>query len=132
MSVGEEESGAEDGGRVRRRRRWSEGKKRQIVAETYEPRVSVAVVAQRYDVNVNQVFKWRQLLREPAGSCRWSWRRHQTAAWARRRWAQRPRLSWPGAAGDGALEFGLRESSYADIPVVLCVTRRPLHGKRFP
>ena len=67
MSDVEEDSGAESGGLVRRRRRrWSEAQKRQIVAETHEPGVSVPMVAQRYNVNANQVFAWRRLFREPA------------------------------------------------------------------
>ena len=66
MSVGEEKSGAAGGGSVgRRRRRWSEAQKRQIVAETHEPGVSVPMVAQRYNLNANQIFRWRRLLREP-------------------------------------------------------------------
>ena len=68
MSISEENPSAE-GDRVpcrRRRRRWSEAQKRQIVAETREPGVSVPMVAQRYNLNANQVFKWRRLFREPA------------------------------------------------------------------
>ena len=66
MSDTEEKSGAEGGGSVgRRRRRWSEAQKRQIVAETHEPGVSVPMVAQRYNLNANQVFRWRRLFREP-------------------------------------------------------------------
>ena len=66
MSVAEERTGAESGGLVgRRRRRWSEAQKRQIVAETHEPGVSVPMVAQRYNLNANQVFRWRRLFREP-------------------------------------------------------------------
>ena len=65
MSVGEEESGALDDGSVgRRRRRWSEAQKRQIVAETHEPGVSVPMVAQRYNLDANQIFRWRRLFRE--------------------------------------------------------------------
>ena len=65
MSVGEEKSGALDGGSVgRRRRRWSDAQKRQIVAETHEPGVSVPMVAQRYNLNANQIFRWRRLFRE--------------------------------------------------------------------
>ena len=57
MSVAEEKSGAESGGQVRRRRwRWSEAQKPQIVAETHEPGVSVPMVAQRYNLNANQIF----------------------------------------------------------------------------
>ncbi len=66
MSIGEEKSGAADGGSVgRRRRRWSEAQKRQIVAETHEPGVSVPMVAQRYNLNANQIFRWRRLFHEP-------------------------------------------------------------------
>ena len=65
MSVSEDEPGAEGGGSVgRRRRRWSEAQKRQIVAETHEPGVSVPMVAQRYNLNANQVLRWRRLFRE--------------------------------------------------------------------
>ena len=68
MSNVEEKSGAGSGGhRVDlRRRRWSEAQKRQIVAESHEPGVSVSIVARRYNVNANQVFKWRRLYRELA------------------------------------------------------------------
>ena len=51
MSNAEEKPGAE-GDRVPRRRRcrrWSEAQKRQIAAETYEPGVSVPMMAQRYN-----------------------------------------------------------------------------------
>ena len=66
MSIAEETPGAEGGGVVRRRRRrWSEAQKRQIVAETHEPGVSVPMVAQRHNLNANQVFMWRRLFREP-------------------------------------------------------------------
>ena len=70
MSVSEDEPGAAGGGSVRRRRRrWSEAQKRQIVAETHEPGVSVPMVAQRYNLNANQVFKWRRQFREPERAC---------------------------------------------------------------
>ena len=64
MSVAEEKPVAESGERVRRRRRrWSEAQKQQIVADTHEPRISVPMVAQRYNLNANEVFRWRRLLR---------------------------------------------------------------------
>lgn len=48
---------------VRRHRRfWSDEDKRRIVAQARSPGVSVSVVARRYDVNANLVFKW---LRDP-------------------------------------------------------------------
>ena len=65
MFVVEEKPGVAGGGSVgRRRRRWSDAQKRQIVAETQEAGVSVPMVAQRYKLNANQVFKWRLLFRE--------------------------------------------------------------------
>ena len=67
MSDEAEQSGAGSDGRVRRRRRrWSEARKRQIVAESYQPGVSVSVVARRHDVNANLVFSWRRQYRELA------------------------------------------------------------------
>jgi transposase len=51
---------------VRRRRRWPEALKRQIVSETLEPGSSVSIVARRHDVNANQLFLWRrELLSKP-------------------------------------------------------------------
>ena len=44
------------------RRRWEDGEKIRIVAQTQVPGVSVSQVARRYDVNANLVFKW---LRDP-------------------------------------------------------------------
>jgi len=44
------------------RRLWSDDEKRQIVAQTRVPGVSVSQVARRYDVNANQVFNW---IRDP-------------------------------------------------------------------
>ena len=66
MSIVEEKASTAGGGQVRRRRRrrWSEAQKRQIVAETCEPGVSVPMVAQRYNLNANQIFRWRRLFRE--------------------------------------------------------------------
>ena len=66
MLISEEKLDAAGGGSVgRRRRRWSDAQKRQIVAETCEPGVSVPMVAQRYNLNANQIFRWRRLFREP-------------------------------------------------------------------
>ena len=45
------------------RRRWPEMTKRKIVEETFEPGASVALVAQRYELNPNVVFAWRRLYR---------------------------------------------------------------------
>ncbi len=46
----------------RKRRHWDDNEKREIVAQTRVPGVSVSRVARRYDVNANLVFKW---LRDP-------------------------------------------------------------------
>ncbi len=46
----------------RKRRHWSDDEKRDIVAQTRVPGVSVSRVARRFDVNANLVFKW---LRDP-------------------------------------------------------------------
>ena len=51
-------------GEVRTRRRWTVEEKRRITQETFVPGASVARVAQRYALNANQLFHWRQLYRE--------------------------------------------------------------------
>ena len=43
-----------------RRRRWTEEEKRQIVAQTRIPGVTVAQVARRYEVDRSLVFTWRR------------------------------------------------------------------------
>jgi hypothetical protein len=45
-----------------KRRQYSEGLKRQMVAETQVPGASVSIVARRHDVNSNQLFRWRRQL----------------------------------------------------------------------
>ena len=45
-----------------KRRQYSEALKRQMVAETLVPGASVSIVAQRHDVNSNQLFRWRRQL----------------------------------------------------------------------
>jgi transposase len=42
------------------RRRWTAEQKRQIVEETRAPGASVSVVARRYDINANLLFKWKR------------------------------------------------------------------------
>jgi transposase len=54
-------------GKRRRNKRWPEALKREIVAATYLPGSSVSIVARQYDVNANQVFRWRRLA-ETSGS----------------------------------------------------------------
>ncbi|HVE49675.1 MAG TPA: IS3 family transposase [Casimicrobiaceae bacterium] len=46
-----------------RRRRWSTQEKLAIVRETYEPGMSVSLVARKHGVNPNQLFHWRKLER---------------------------------------------------------------------
>ena len=64
MSVGSEDSVTAPEVEPRRRRSWSTAEKWRIVAETFQPGVSVSLVARRHDVNANQVFTWRRQLRE--------------------------------------------------------------------
>lgn len=48
----------------RRNRSWPEALKREIVEATLAPGASVSVVARRYDVNANQVFRWCKRYRD--------------------------------------------------------------------
>jgi transposase len=54
--------------RRRRNKRWPEALKREIVAATYLPGSSVSIVARQYDVNANQVFRWRRLTEKSAST----------------------------------------------------------------
>jgi transposase len=45
---------------LRRRRRWTVEQKRRIVEETQTRGASVSVVARRYDINANLLFKWKR------------------------------------------------------------------------
>lgn len=51
---------------VQRRRRWTATEKLAMVRETYEPGMSVSLVARRHGVNPNQLFHWRRLERDGA------------------------------------------------------------------
>ena len=44
-----------------RRRRWTAAEKVAIVNETYEPGVTVSLVARRHGIAPNQLFHWRKL-----------------------------------------------------------------------
>jgi transposase len=47
-----------------RRRRWSTAEKAALVRETYEPGMSVSLVARKHGVGASQLFSWRKLERE--------------------------------------------------------------------
>jgi len=49
-----------------RRRRWSEGQKRAIVAEAFAPGASVSDVARRMDIVPGQIYRWRRDFRSTA------------------------------------------------------------------
>lgn len=49
---------------ARTRRTFSKALKRQMVEVTLDGNESVSVVARRYNVNANQLFKWRNLYQE--------------------------------------------------------------------
>jgi transposase len=42
------------------RRKWTSEQKQRIVEETRAPGASVSVVARRYDINANLLFKWKR------------------------------------------------------------------------
>lgn len=45
------------------RRRWTAAEKLAMVRETYEPGMSVSLVARKHGINPNQIFHWRKLER---------------------------------------------------------------------
>ncbi len=49
-----------------RRRRWTAAEKVAIVDETYEPGVTVSLVARRHGIAPNQLFHWRKLAAQGA------------------------------------------------------------------
>ena len=51
---------------VQRRRRWTPEEKRAIVEEAEQPGMSISAVARKYDINPNQLFNWRRLMRQGA------------------------------------------------------------------
>ncbi len=52
------------------RKRWSEAQKRQLVALSYQPGISVSKLARQYNVNANQLFNWRRTMREASAESR--------------------------------------------------------------
>ncbi len=51
---------------VQRRRRWTAEEKRTIIEEAELPGNSISSVARKYDINPNQLFNWRRLMRDGA------------------------------------------------------------------
>lgn len=49
-----------------RRTRWSPAEKAALVRRTYEPGMSVSLVARREDVAASLLFQWRKLVRQGA------------------------------------------------------------------
>src|SRR5262245_39637884 len=47
---------------VQRRRRWTAPEKVRMVEETFEPGMTVSLVARRHGVAPNQLFAWRRLV----------------------------------------------------------------------
>src|ERR1700686_493896 len=47
---------------VQRRRRWTASEKVRMVEETFEPGMTVSLVARRHGVAPNQLFTWRRLV----------------------------------------------------------------------
>lgn len=51
---------------VQRRRRWSLSEKQAMVEESNQPGMNVSVVARKYGVHPNQLFRWRKLWQQGA------------------------------------------------------------------
>jgi transposase len=51
---------------IQRRRRFSPEEKRALVEEAEQPGNSISLVARKYGINLNQLFRWRKLVREGA------------------------------------------------------------------
>ncbi len=49
---------------VERRRRWSPEEKKSMVQETYQPGMSVSLIARKYGIFPSQLFNWRRLMEE--------------------------------------------------------------------
>lgn len=49
-----------------RRRRWSPEEKRAIIQETYQPGMSVSLIARKYGIFPSQLFYWRRLMEHGA------------------------------------------------------------------
>ncbi len=51
---------------VQRRRHWTAEQKRALVEEAEQPGMSMSLVARKYEVHPNQLFRWRRLMQEGA------------------------------------------------------------------
>ena len=51
---------------VQRRRYWTAEQKRALVEEAEQPGMSISLVARKYEVHPNQLFRWRRLMQEGA------------------------------------------------------------------
>lgn len=51
---------------IQRRRRWTAEQKKAMVLEAEQPGMSVSVVARKYEVHPNQLFRWRRLFHDGA------------------------------------------------------------------
>jgi transposase len=51
---------------VERRRRWAPEEKRAMVQETYQPGLSVSIIARKYGIFPSQLFYWRRLMENGA------------------------------------------------------------------
>ncbi len=51
---------------VQLRRRWTGEQKRALVLESEQPGMSISAVARKYDINPNQLFRWRKLMQDGA------------------------------------------------------------------
>lgn len=49
-----------------RRRRWSADEKKATVDETYQPAMSVSIIARRHDIAPTQLFVWRRTMENGA------------------------------------------------------------------
>lgn len=49
---------------VERRRKWTPEEKRSIVQETYQPGMSVSLIARKYGIFPSQLFYWRRLMED--------------------------------------------------------------------
>jgi len=49
-----------------RRRRWSAEQKKAMVLEAEQPGMSISLVARKYELHPNQLFRWRKLFHEGA------------------------------------------------------------------